>query len=216
VIHEVVAIDFVAETSGYVAAGFSGAGLDHPPTDGQLDSVSWRVSGFSDGDHDFGDTNTAGDFARGLSPGAVSTGGLYAFEVEPGNIALGVQPTSSDFQPGSICLRLEAPDGTLDSVDIGYGIWMRNDQDRSTVWMLEWSTDDVVWTADETRITSAAGADGEPAWIEQPAGLLLNTAALASADVIYLRWTAADGDGSGSRDESAIDDIVVTFSYSVP
>ena len=76
---------------------FNGSGFSPSPAVGQLDSDVWAISGLSDGTLDFGGTAATGDFARGLSTGNVTTGGIYAFDAGSLNIILGAQPTSTDF-----------------------------------------------------------------------------------------------------------------------
>ncbi|MBN1217568.1 MAG: hypothetical protein JXM69_01465, partial [Anaerolineae bacterium] len=111
--------------------GFTGSGFDPNPGVGQLDSDIWSVTGLSDGDLLFGDSQTTGDFARGPSAGGVTTGGVYAFDVG-GNTILGVQPGGTDFTPGEIILRLQNNTGsTITQLDVSYDIWYRNDQPRA-------------------------------------------------------------------------------------
>jgi hypothetical protein len=105
-------VDFDA-TFGDVNNGqFDGSGFNPSPSSGQLDSDAWATTGMSDGDSDFGDTETSGDFARGNSSGGVGTGGFYSFTVGTGNNAFGVQPTSSDFTPGTITLKIHNNTGS--------------------------------------------------------------------------------------------------------
>ena len=47
--------------------GFNGSGFTPGPATDQLDSYTWSILGLSDGDLNFGDTGTEGDFARGIS-----------------------------------------------------------------------------------------------------------------------------------------------------
>jgi hypothetical protein len=101
--------------------GFDGSGFSPAPAPGQLDSDTWRVTGMSDGDGAFGGTYDFGDFARGASSGAVSSGGVYAFEVAPGDVGLGVQPTGSVFTEGSFTLRVRNETGlTVDDLAVAY------------------------------------------------------------------------------------------------
>ncbi len=64
---------------------FNGIGFAPNPIIGQLDSNVWSVKGLSDGDLDFGEMGTTGDFAREVSSGGVSSGGVYAFEFSTGD-----------------------------------------------------------------------------------------------------------------------------------
>ena len=86
---------------------FTGLGLAPIPSLGQLDSDLWIISGLSDSSMTYGDTRTSGDFARGQTSNPVTTGGVYAFIVASGNNAFGVHPTTDDFTPGTITLRLQ-------------------------------------------------------------------------------------------------------------
>jgi hypothetical protein len=211
-----VLIDFQSAVSGIVGEGFAAAGFGTPPGPGQLDAGAWSLVGFSDGDLDFGQEAFAGDFARGISSGGVSTGGLYGFTVLPDNLALGVQPTSTDFAPGSIVLKLTAPSDKLQECLIEYKMWTLNDQDRSTVWSGWYSADGTTWIElVGLGITTPAPADAMPQWSAENclAVVPLEEVSLGAGDPFYLRWDAADGGGDGSRDESAIDDIAVTFTY---
>ena len=109
------------------AQGFAPA-----PAAGQLDSDLWIVTGLSDGVMTFGDTRTTGDFARGVSSGAVGIGGVYAFNTGLNRI-LGVQPGTDDFTPGTIRLRLvNTSTSAQTTLHVAYKIWYRNDQDRSS------------------------------------------------------------------------------------
>lgn len=213
-------IDFDTEVANYVGPAFDGSGLAADPQNGQLDSDSWSIAGLSDGDLPFGGTRTDGDYARGDSTGGVSTGGLYAFAVEEANVALGVQPTSSDFAPGSITLLVgPASDGdkTLAELSIGFTLWWFNDQGRSTHWYVQVSGDGESWVSlTGLDHTTAETEDAEPLWssirLETNVDLAtLDSAVSAALDGgdIFIRWVAEDGAGTGGRDEAAIDDIVI-------
>ena len=87
---------------------FRGGGFQSDPVAGQLDSDFWSISGLSDGDLDFGGTETSGDFSRGTSFGAARTGGIYGFELgeNSGDYILGVQAAGSDFTPGIVSAQV--------------------------------------------------------------------------------------------------------------
>ncbi|HHM20887.1 MAG TPA: hypothetical protein ENJ20_02585, partial [Bacteroidetes bacterium] len=108
-------------------SGFTGSGFHPTPASGQLDSDTWRVTGFSDGDGTFGGTHTTGDFARGSHSGGVTTGGVYKFGGR-----LGVQPTDADFTPGTITLRIQNVSGSpITEFQINYTVSSYNDQNRA-------------------------------------------------------------------------------------
>lgn len=214
VVSSSIRIDFQTVVPGVSAEGFSAAGFSPKPDRGQLNSLAWSVTGFSDGDLPFGGEAISGDLARGTSPGGVATGGLYAFAVEPENLALGIQPTASDFAPGTIALRVPVPPGTLTGCAISYRMWTRNDEDRETLWNIDYSLDGTLWTPLEDLATATPNAaDGAPEWVPSDfaAEITLAEADLSEGDVVAFRWSAADGSGAGGRDESAIDDIEVRF-----
>ena len=104
VINVPVIVDFEQTFTGVNEGAFAGGGFAPSPATGQLDSDAWEVAGMSDGNLDFGQSNVAGDFARGTHSGGVGTGGIYAFEVGS-NLILGVQPGASDFTPGSLTVE---------------------------------------------------------------------------------------------------------------
>jgi hypothetical protein len=210
-----LAIDFQTATEGVVAEGFDGSGAVQEPAPGQLDADAWEVLGFSDGDRLFGEESTTGDHARGTSDGAVSTGGLYAFTVEDGNVALGVQPTAGDFAPGSVTLKVPLELWPQTKVTLGYTVWVYNDQDRSTSWSVAYSLDGENWSElDETSFLTPEPADPATAWtpfaftVETVLDFLPN---LHGHDGLYIRWTGTDSSGTGGRDEAAIDDIMVSL-----
>jgi len=209
-----VAIDFDTATEGVVATGFSGLGAGRDPEPGQLDADAWQVLGMSDGDRLFGEEAADGDHARGRSEGGVSSGGLYAFQVEDGNVALGVQATATDFSPGSIVLRLPIDLYPSQTLTLGYTMWVRNDEDRSSRWEVAYSLDGDLWSEPDLLpfATGAIAADSA-SWESYPFRLEgeVEYDETAGDDGLYVRWSAVEHSGTGGRDEVAIDDIVVTL-----
>ncbi|MGC9330792.1 MAG: T9SS type A sorting domain-containing protein [Bacteroidales bacterium] len=209
-------IDFETTISGVNEGTFDGSGFDILPATGQLDADGWAAYGFDDGDKPFGDTATIGDFARGSSPGGISTGGIYAFEVEPGNYALGVQPGGSDFTPGWVGLKIQNNTGQLiNYVDLSYNVWVYNDQDRSQLFNGEFSSDGINWVPlAEFEFTTPLTADAIPAWNKTPLSFSdLIGFELADGEYIYFRWYSDDDAGSGARDEIAIDSVTISLKY---
>jgi len=99
-------INFDATLSGVNEGQFNGTGFSPSPSGGQLNSNAWAVSGASDGTLIYGGTQTTGDFARGVSTGNVTDGGIYAFNVLPSNNTFGIQPSTNDFTSGTVTLRI--------------------------------------------------------------------------------------------------------------
>lgn len=189
--------------------GFRGGGFSSSPIPGQLDSTEWRVGGLSDGGIGFGETSVSGDFARGTSNGSVTTGGVYAFEVRPDDWALGVQPTSSDLQPGLIEVRVT--NGSSDPLvqwDLAFDLYWHDDQTRSSRW--EWAA-----SADGTTFIPLGSHDFASAG--RNAGTFQKTTWSRSFDLpvdvgqpLFVRWTTYDLSGSGGRDEFALDQFTLT------
>ncbi|MFO7789814.1 MAG: T9SS type A sorting domain-containing protein [Bacteroidales bacterium] len=209
-------IDFETTISGVNNGTFDGSGFDNPPTTGQLDANGWAAYGFDDGNKPFGDTATTGDFARGSSPGEETTGGIYAFEVETGNTALGVQPGGSDFTPGWFGLEIQNNTGEpVNYLEFAYNVWVYNDQDRSQSLNGEFSQDGQFWTTiPEYEFTTPLTASGTPTWVKTPITHADSLGfELSDGESMYFRWYSNDVDGSGARDEIAIDSITLNMKY---
>ncbi|MEA1875101.1 MAG: T9SS type A sorting domain-containing protein [Bacteroidota bacterium] len=209
-------IDFETTITGISNSIFNGAGFDVPPNAGQLDANSWAIYGFDDGDKPFGDTATIGDFARGASTGGEISGGIYAFEVETDNHALGVQPSTSDFTPGRIGLMIKNNTGqTVNYIDLSYNLWVLNNADRSSSFNGEFSVDAVNWQPiDEFLFDTPEGQDASPVWDKNTLTVSTDMGfELPDGDTIYIRWYSDDVSGSGSRDEIAIDSVTMSLKY---
>jgi len=207
-------IDFDQATQGVVATGFGGLGAGRNPEPGQLDADAWQVVGMSDGDRLFGEEAAVGDHARGLSEGGVSSGGLYAFQVQDGNVALGVQATATDFSPGSVVLRLPIELYPSQRLTLGYTMWVRNDEDRSSRWEVAYSLDGDLWSEpDLLPFTTEALAADSPSWERFPFRLEgeIDYDEDAGDTGLFVRWSAVEHSGTGGRDEVAIDDITVSL-----
>ena len=191
--------------------GFTGTGFAPSPAAGQLDSDDWIANGFSDGSMIFGDTKTTGDWARGASSGGVITGGIYSFDVGSGNVALGVQPGSSDWTPGSFILHIQNNTGDIIGIlDISYSIFVRNDQGWGSSFNFSHSADNIVYTAEtDLDYTSPAALDAL-GWTEVTRNITITGVNINPLDVYYLRWSGDDVSGTGSRDEFGLDNVSVT------
>jgi hypothetical protein len=210
-------IDFDSTLAGSNNGAFTGAGFAPSPGAGQLDSNSWSVSGLSDGSLAFGGTGTTGDFARGPASAGVGTGGVYGFDIDNDdsaavNRALGIQPGSSDFTPGSFTLRVANDTGvSVNQWNLRYDIYFKNNEDRANSFNFSFSTDGSSFTSVGTLdFTSPEARDAQPRlWQATPRATSL-AASVAAGGQLYLRWTGEDVSGSGSRDEFAVDNIAIT------
>ncbi|RMH70709.1 MAG: choice-of-anchor D domain-containing protein [Gemmatimonadetes bacterium] len=208
------AADFILTTADEPVvedfATFEGAGFAPEPGTGQLDSDSWIATGLSDGDMMYGGTYDSGDYAKGMSDGSVTSGGIYAFHTGGGNYGLGVQPTGSDWSPGTFDLRILNSTGeTLTSLDVSYNLWVNNDADRGNSFDLYYSTDGETFLETGLTYISPEAADGN-GWVSNPFSTTLAGLTVDDGSYIYLRWHSDDMVGGGSRDEFALDDVSVT------
>ncbi len=193
--------------------GFAGAGFTPTPGADQLDSDDWSVSGFSfsTGTVAFGGTGTSSDFARGSSNGGETTGGIYAFNTGGGDVGLGVQPGGSDFTPGYFRLRIQNNTGsTLDEISIDYDIYVLNDQNRSNSFNFAYSGDDATYTPVPALDFASPAASSGTAWNSTARSTTISGLSIAPGDFFYFEWSGDDVSGSGSRDEFALDNIVIT------
>jgi hypothetical protein len=195
---------------------FTAAGFTATPGAGQLDSDIWRITGLSDGDTSFGGSFTTGDYARGTSGGDVTDGGIYAFDVDNGpgvNRALGVQPSGDDFTPGTKVFRgiVNNTGVTIHQLTVSYTVYVRNNAPRASSYNFSHSADGVTFTAiPALNVTSPLAADATPLWVANPRSATLVGLSIPPNGIYYIRWSSADVAGSGTRDEFALDDILIT------
>ncbi len=205
--NSIVTVNFNSTLAGVNNGAFNGSGFTPTPAVGQLDSDAFAITGLQDGTLTFGGTQTGNDFARGSTTGGEVSGGIY--NINP-NIALGVQPAGNDFTPGTITLRIQnTGPSTMTQVTVSYNILVNNDQNRSSSFNFSYSTNDTTYTAlPALNFTSTAASD---AMGFQSVTRITNITGLtvASGSFFYIRWTGEDVGGSGSRDEFAIDNIVI-------
>jgi len=206
-------IDFDNTVTGVNNGQFGGSGFQSSPTTGQLDSDAWKASGMSDNSSgfNFGETEISNDYARGTSTGSVTTGGLYTFNVGSGNWTLGIQPGGSDWTPGTITLRILNNTGSsISLISLSYEVWCYNDQDRGNSFNFLHSNNDVTYTSESSlNYTSPTAASGSPSWVSNSRNINLSGLSIADGSYYYLRWIGDDVSGSWSRDEFALDDIVI-------
>jgi hypothetical protein len=191
-------------------SNFTGSGFSPTPSPGMLSSNDWEVLGSADGNLLFGDTQTGGQFARGVSNGGITTGGIYAFNYGSGT-AFGFQATGTSFTPGSFTLRIQNTTGApIEDLTLSYEIWVLNDQNRSNSFNFEHGNENVTFHQESALdFVSEGPADPSPAWELVPRNITLENVYIANGDFYYLRWTTNDVGGSGSRDEFGIDNIII-------
>lgn len=192
---------------------FVGAGFNSSVEAGKINSNIWKITGLSDGDTVYNDNKSSGDYAKGESTGGVTSGGVYSFEIATGNKTFGFQPTGSDFAPGAVTLRVKNTSGqTLNALSISYKIYVNNNENRSSSFNFLHSSNDLAFTAvSELNYTSPKISDTN-GWTLIEKQISLTGLSLADQADYYLKWSSNDVDGSGSRDEFGLDDIVVSSS----
>lgn len=218
-------IDFDSSVPGVNNGAYTGAGISPTPGPGKLDSSAWATTGLDDGDTAFdGGPYTLGTHAQGASEAAVTFGGFWGFDVLAGagvNRALGIQPAALNWEPGTLTLRLQNTSGAeITQFALAYLVYVRNDQARANSFNFSHSADDVAYipvsALDVTSPLASTGTD----WSSTPRGTTLAGLSIPDNGFYYLRWSGDDAGGVGSRDEFALDDIVlsefVTASAPIP
>ncbi len=209
-------IDFDNTLTGSNNGTFNGSGFSPSPSSGQLNSSSWSVTGFSDGDCKFDSAKTTGDFARGASSGGVGMGGIYAFQVASGDYALGVQPVAADFTPGEFILRLaNETSTTVTNILLEYDVYINNDQGWANSFNISYSLDNQNYTVLEV-LDIASDQSPDSIWTKNKRFALIKNLSLYDNSFFYLKWSSDDLGGSGSRDEFALDNIKISLHTSAP
>lgn len=203
-------INFDTTVDGVNSDAFQGDGVATPVESGQLNSGAWAFTGFSDGNLAFGATSPEdSDYDQGVSSGGTADPGLYAFETQTDNSSLGIQPGTGDFAPGTITLKFQNRTGaTITSLNIGYKVFIYNDQASSSSFNFSYSANNSAYTTVPIINTiSPATADGIPQWKGYYRSTTITGLTIAAGADYYLRWESAAVSGSVDFDEFALDDI---------
>ena len=203
--------------------GFTGAGFSPTPTAGQLNTNTFAVTGFSDGNVNFGGSGaSATDFGRGASTGGVTTGGVYAFIVSS-NPFVGFQPGGSDFAPGAFFVNIQnAGSSAITDFSISYDIKVLNDQGRSSTFNFAYAVGTVNTTPGSgtapgsLTYTPVGGLDyttpvastSPASFVTVPRSTSIVGLTIPVGQSVVLRFDSDDAAGSGSRDEIGVDNIV--------
>ena len=187
---------------------FDGSGFALNPAAGQLDADAFAITGLQDGATNFGDEQSGNDFGKGTSVGGVGSGGIYAFEVAAGDYALGVQPTGSDFTPGTIFFQFTNNTGAVvTDLSVAYDFYVFDNENRANDFRFSHGAD----TSSLTEVTDAAlssmlGQDAIEEWKRNAVAMDLTGLNIAAGDTYVLAWSSVDS-GSNSSDEIALDNI---------
>ena len=207
-------IDFDNTVDGVNLDTFQGAGIAQIAEPGQLDSDSWAFTGFASPNIGFGGASAEdSSYENGISEGDEIDTGMYAFNVGTAideNYTLGIQPGGPDFNPGTITLRIQNQTGAaLSSLNIGYKVYVYNDQPSSSRIRFSYSSNNSAYTEQSiVDVISEPTADLAPGW-KAYYRVAIITAAIGKDAYYYIRWSGSLASGSGAQDEFAIDDIEV-------
>ncbi len=196
--------DAVIDFTGFAATGYSAT-----PTAGQLNSNNWAMSGLTEAPLEFGQESSTEEMTRGLTDGSgVNAGGLYAFD-DGSNQMLWIQPTAAVFTPGELILKVcnnSGEDAT--SFDISYDITVLNDGERGNNFNFSHSLDNENFIIQPVLdFVSEELPDSAITTTEKVLGSI--AADIADGDCLYLKWSGGDLNGSGTRDEFGLDNILV-------
>ena len=207
------------------STAFSGAGFSPNPTvAGRLNSNAWDIKGFSFGTLGFGGTQTVDAFGRGSVTGAVVSHGIYAFTELPGSVAnpaLMVQPSGTEFSPGSITLRIRN-NGTssITQLQVDYNLFVRNDGNKSSTFNFSHSADNIVFQEEALLDYVSPDVSDALEWVSiglSPSRSIIITGLnIPPGALYYLRWTSEEVSGTGSSDEFGLDDIRIIGTYGTP
>jgi hypothetical protein len=204
--------NFNTHTIGFES--YTGGGFQPDPGAGQLDSDAWASTGMSDGNLVFGGTRTTGDNARGSTASAVTTGGFYNFNnaaINGGAGSFGIQPGGSDWNPGTLTLRLQNQTGSaIGGMDVGYDLWVRNDQGRSSTFNFSFSLDDSAYTSVSSLDYTSGAAGDSLGFVQNSRSASLGDLNIPVDGYFYARWSSGDVGGTGSRDEFALTSLSFT------
>ena len=201
-------IDFGNTVANVNNGSFDGSGLAQLPSAGQLDSNTFSFDGFSEGDTDFDADYTSGDYARGQTTGGVSSGGLYAFDLGGGNTALGIQPTGSDFTPGTVYFKFRNDTGeTITNISVAYDAYFLNNENRTNSLILAHGPSKTNLTSvTDSFIETGIGQDAVEEWERNFVTADITGLTILDGETYLIAWESNDS-GSGSSDELAIDNI---------
>jgi hypothetical protein len=224
-----VNITFSGTLTGVSTGAFTASGFTTAPGSGKLDSDAWNITGFSDGDLNYGGSVSTGDLARGtvtmlnpVSDVGATIGGIYSYTGSPfsiSNPAMLIQPTDADCTPGNITLKVvnNHPTETIYLLDIAYDLWVRNNTSSSSKISFSWSEDDVSYTSISSLdyISTASSSSAGIVSAGTHAYTIIGCD-VTPGEFMYLRWTVSDVSGTGERDEFYFDDMSVTATNLLP
>lgn len=172
--------------------------MDTPNT-GELDSDGWLLD----------PNNDPTDF-KGQDDGAVGSGGWYAFDLGGGNYSLGVQPTSG-FNDHSMTLMVMNNSGqSVTALNIAFKLYANSPQGRNATISYSGASGTNNSGSETTDNILTTGTTTASTWLYIDHSLNITGLSIPSGGTYTFTWSSDRGTGSGSADEWALDDIVVS------
>ncbi len=216
-------INFQETVPGVLNGPYTGAGLSPANVPGRLNTSAWRVSinpGPGGSTLYNSPATTSPLFARGLNPGASATNGLYAFQTDDDNIAMGVKPFVQmnanvfSVSPGGFFeLRSQNKTGqTVEEAYVSFVYYVFNNGNFSTSFKLSYSLDGFNFIPlPDFDFETPIAADMSATWKKYVYSVKISGLSIPMDGFLHIRWAGEDAAGSGTRDAFAIDDISIAM-----
>ena len=205
-------INFDATVNGVNNGAYQGTGFNSSPNAGQLNSDGWSFENLgTPANMNFGASATAGDAARGVSSGGVTTAGFYAFNTNNGvgaaDYAMGWQVDGTTFYNGKLTLKLINLTGAnVETFRLAYILKEFNDTDTSANIRVSYSFDNSTYTdIPELADSTVKDSDPTPQWQSKQLSAVLSGLGWAAFDELYIQWQVESD--SDPQDEMAIDGL---------
>lgn len=195
---------------------WTGAGFSPTPGPGQLLSV-WGATGMSEPNLVPGATVTMGVYARGTTAAAVTTGGFYAFTTPGPNTVFGIQPTGSDFTPGTLTRFLLNDATAVTDPVISFNRWLRNDATRGNSFNVSYSLDDITYIPIPSLSYTSPDPSDALGLVDQGLQTVTLTGVTVPPNGLFaVRFSGDDVGGSNTRDEFGIDNLSIVGGVVAP
>ncbi|MBK7429108.1 MAG: T9SS type A sorting domain-containing protein [Saprospiraceae bacterium] len=216
-------INFQETVPGVLNGAYNGSGLSPANVPGRLNTSAWRVSlnPGPNGSTQYNSPATSNpNFGKGPSTGGSATNGIYAFQTEEGNIALGVKPFVQNnnnvfsTSPGGF-FELRSQNKTNQAVEeayVSFVYYVYNNGNLSTDFKLSYSVNGNIFTdLTDFDFETPAALDNPVGWKKHVYSVKISGLSIPLDGFLYIRWTGEDTGGVGTRDAFAIDDISIAM-----
>ena len=205
-------ITFDSSVEGINNGAYDGAAFGPAPEVGELNSNGITMSAYTTGATTFGleAVEDSPEFGNGISDGGVTDGGVYAFEVSPGNRTFGFQPSTDGYGTGSTTIRMQNQTGVnITSLNVGYTTYIYNDEAGIQSYNFSHSANNSTYTSTTVfNMQSTVGAEAAPGWKAHARVITLTGLTIVPGSYYYIRFNNQNVSGT-AFDEMALDDISV-------